>query len=334
MATIIHTCSSILVRPNGIVRYINAVLDLQKKLGHKTIFVTDAKPTQTINADTVIYLNEVSTYVPNMRDGHVWLQPDVDIINQIHQLYQQYNLMADLVVAHDLHSYYAASDNYQDGIFVQHESDVAHPGRYSFIDDEYLTLQKKVVANTNWRVGLVWRDPKFRAKRAIYTPPPFEMDTRPAPEKTRGLLYIGDATERKGAREFMEMARLCGETPTVITHEPDSELFAGADVYSFGLSDRKKMLNLMRQHRVAYIPSKNECMSLAVLECLQYMPVVLDGQYAWTHFHKDAGALVRDGVMIHRTIANHLVHDIEYDQTLIKSYSGNSLQYWRNLSTI
>ena len=334
MATIIHTCSSILVRPNGIVRYINAVLDLQKKLGHKTIFVTDAKPTQTINADTVLYASEESCYVPNMRDGHVWLQMETKLIHDMNKIYNQYKLIADLVVAHDLHSYYAAYGNYTNGVFVQHESDVAHPGRYSFIDDEYLELQKKAVAKTDWRVGLVWRDPDFQAKRAIYTPPPFEMDTRPMPEKTRGLLYIGDATERKGAREFMDMARRLGETPTVITHEPDSELFSGADVHSFALNEREAMLDLMRQHRVAYIPSRNECMSLAVLECLQYMPVVLDAQYAWTHFHKDAGALVREGVMIQRTIANHLVNNIAYDQTLIKSYSGNSLQYWRNLSTI
>ena len=333
MKTIIHTCSSILVRPNGIVRYINAVLDLQKSLGHRTIFVTDAKPTQKINADTIIYSNESSTYVPNMRDGHVWLQPDEVLINQMHELYQQYSLMADLVIAHDLHSYYAAAANYADGIFVQHESDILTPGsRYSFLDDEYLNLQKLVVKNTDWRVGLTVHSTHIKPKRPIYTPSPF-VTTQTTPKRTKGLLYVGDATERKGAREFMAMARMLGETPTVITHEPDEELFAGANVHSFGLSDQKAMYKLMSQHRVAYIPSKNECPGLAVLECLQFMPVVLNGEYAWSEYHKYTGALIRTGKNIYNTLADHLINDITYDKSIINAYSLNSVQYWKNLTT-
>ena len=334
MKTIIHTCSSILVRPNGIVRYINAVLDLQKSMGHKTIFVTDAKPTQTINADSVIYLNDASTYVPNMRNGHVWLQPDDAIIDQMHKLYQQYQLMADLVVAHDLHSYYATSDNYANGVFVQHESDVLTPGlRYSFLDDDYLNLQKLVVANTNWRIGLTVPSTHVKPKRAIYTPSPFTVTGAVKKEKTRGLLYIGDATERKGAREFMDMARQLAVTPTVITHEPDAELFAGADVYTFGLAQQQEMYALMGEHRVAYIPSRNECPGLAVLECLQFMPVVLDGAYAWSEYHKHTGALIRTGQAIYDTLAYHLSTEAVYNRTRLDAYSANSVQYWKNLST-
>ena len=334
MKTIIHTCSSILVRPNGIVRYINAVLDLQKSMGHRTVFVTDAKPTQTIRADTVIYLNEVSTYVPNMRDEHVWLQPDDAIIDQMHQLYQLYQLMADLVVAHDLHSYYAASDNYANGVFVQHESDVLTPGlRYSFLDDDYLNLQKLVVANTNWRIGLTVPSTHVKPKRAIYTPSPFTVTGAVKKEKTRGLLYIGDATERKGAREFMDMARQLAVTPTVITHEPDAELFAGADVYTFGLAQQQEMYALMGEHRVAYMPSRNECPGLAVLECLQFMPVVLNGAYAWSEYHNHTGALIRTGQDIYTTLADHLLNDIVYDRQMLDAYSVNSVQYWKNLST-
>jgi hypothetical protein len=334
MATVIHTCSSILVRPNGIVRYINAVLDLQKSMGYKTIFVTDARPTQTIRADTVLYLNDVSTYRPNMRDGHVWLQPDDAIIKQMHKLYEQYSLMADLVVAHDLHSYYAAADFYANGVFVQHESDVLTPGsRYSFLDDDYLHLQKSVVQNTAWRTGLTVPSTHITPRRPVYTPSPFTVMGEVKKEKTRGLLYIGDATERKGAREFMAMARVLGETPTVITHEPDAEIFAGADVHTFALSQQPEMYELMSEHRVAYIPSRNECPGLAVLECLQFMPVVLDSQHAWTQYHKHTGALLRDGAMIQRTLANHLVNDIAYDRSRLDAYSANTVQLWTNLST-
>lgn len=336
MKTIVHTCSSVLVRPNGIVRYINAVMDLQRSLGHKTIFVTDAKPTQSINADQVYYVHESSEYVPNMRDGHVWLQVEEKLIHDMDKLYTQHKINADLVVAHDLHSYYAAVANYKDGIFVQHESDVLNPGtRYSFLDDDYLSLQKLVVANTDWRVGMVMRDPDIECKRPIYTPPPFDIVNQTISKKSRGLLYIGDSTERKGAREFMNMARKLGVKPTVITHEPDAELFAGADVYTFGLAQRDEMFALMRRHRVAYIPSKNECLSLAVLECLQFMPVVVDKQYAWTKHSEELGIIRLRGKKIEDELKSILSVNNEgsaYNRKLLEVYAMNTKQYWKNLT--
>lgn len=331
---IVHTCSSVLIRPNGIVRYINAVIDLQRSMGHKVIFVTDARPTQTIRANSVLYLNDVSTYRPNMQNGHVWLQTDGDIINQIHQVYEKYALMANLVIAHDLHSYYAAAANYTNGVFVQHESDVLTPGaRYSFLSDEYLELQQLAVKNTQWRVGLSVPSQHIKPQRPVYTPSPFVVTDQVKKQRTRGLLYIGDATERKGAREFMAMARLLGTTPTVITHEPDAEIFAGADVHSFDLSQQQEMYELMSKHRVAYIPSRNECPGLAVLECLQFIPVVLDSQYAWTQYHEHTGALLCTGAMIENTLANHLANDVAYDRKMLDTYSLNSVQLWKNLST-
>jgi len=272
--------------------------------------------------------------VPNWQDGHVWLQPDGALINQMHEVFERYQLLANLVIAHDLHSYHAAAANYSNGIFVQHESDILNAGaRYSFLNDEYLRLQKLAVQNTHWRVGLNVPSTNISPRRPVYTPAPFVVTDQVKPQPTRGLLYIGDATERKGAREFMAMARVLGVTPTVITHEPDAELFAGADVHTFALSQQAEMYALMSQHRVAYIPSRNECPGLAVLECLQFMPVVLDSQYAWTQYHKHTGALLRDGVMIQRTLANHLVHDIPYDRSRLDAYSANSIQFWKNLST-
>ena len=329
---IVHTCSSVLVRPNGIVRYINAVMDLQKYMGHRVIFVTDAKPTQKINCNEIHYANETSRYVPNMQDGHVWLQMDSQLIKDMHDLHNHLGIVADLVVAHDLHSYYAA--DYPNGIFIQHETDVLTPGiRYSFLDDEYLELQRLVVENTNWRIGLTVPSTHVKPRRPVYTPSPFVVTGEVKKEKTRGLLYVGDATERKGAREFMEMARRLGTTPTVITHDHDANLFAGADVYSFGLAQQQEMYELMSEHCVAYIPSRNECPGLAVLECLQFMPVVLDGSYAWTQYHQYTGALIRQGEEIYNTLADHLRNDVAYDRQMLDAYSLNSVQYWKNLTT-
>ena len=331
---IIHTCSSILIRPNGIVRYINAVIDLQRKLGHYVVFVSDSKPSQVINAHQVMYDSTMSYYRPNMRDGHVWLQYDTGIKAQIRSALDCYG-GADLVVAHDLHSFEAAREFTDNGIFVQHETDILTAGaRYSYMDDEYIAQQFDAVNSTeNWRVGMTVASTNIQPKNPVGAPCPLELaDMWPVKYKTRDLLYIGDASERKGAREFMAIARDLGVTPTVITHERDTELFDGANVYSFDLTQKKEMYHLMAQHKVAYIPSKNECPGLGVIECLQFMPVVVDGQYAWTNYVSDVGADVKTGADIKTTIQQHIDNPGLYSRDRVDQWAEQARIQWTTLS--
>jgi hypothetical protein len=333
--TIVHACSSVLIRPNGIVRYMNAVMDLQRSWGHNVIFISDARPTQPIHADTVLFTNEVSTYVPNFRDGHVWLQIDEKLPQQITSACKQMRVFADLIIAHDIHSYLGLMPVFSNGIFIQHESDVLTCGsRYSFLSDEYLAQQMEIVNNTQWCIGMNVDSSNISPLRPVYTPMPFMPVTMPFMPKSKGLLYMGDATDRKGAREFMAVATQLGVTPTVITHEPDSNLFAGADVYTFGLDQQIEMYELMAQHKVAFISSKNECPGLVVLECLQFMPVVVDSQYLWTRYLKELDVKRVTGADIVSTIRELLARDDtpgHYDSSL-HTWSDNARKLWRNLS--
>jgi hypothetical protein len=334
MKTIVHTCSSVLVRPNGIVRYINAVMALQRSLGHHVIFVTDVKPTQQIDADEIIYIRNDSTYMPGERDGHPWLRVAPGTVHNIKLAFCRLDVEPDLVVAHDLHSFLACEDKFRDGIFVQHESDVYHAGaRYSFLSDEYLQEQIDTVNTTGWRIGLNVPTTNVAPYRPVYTPMPFTVVPQPNIERTRGLLYIGDATERKGAREFMAVAQALGVTPTVITHDADAKLFAGADVYTFALPQREEMYTLMAQHRVAYVPSRNECPGLAALECLQFMPVVVDSQYAWTQCLADLGVIQATGAEAIAVIDGLLKTYTPHDRKLLEIWARNNQQLWTNLST-
>jgi len=335
MKTIVHTCSSVLLRPNGITRYINTVIDLQRSMGHRVLFVTDAKPTQTINTDETLYCNILSAYEPNWRDGHVWLQVEHQVADDVREAFTKLDVEPDLVVAHDLHSYLGAVTEFRDGIFVQHESDLMNAdGRYSFLSDEYLAAQVDIANTTNWRIGMCAPySHNVKPQRPVHTPSPFTPANYNNTEKTQGLLYVGDTTDRKGAREFMAMAQQLGVTPTVITHETDALLFAGANVVSFGLDQRDAMFELMSQHRVAYLPSKNECFSMAVLECLQFMPVVVDGQYEWTEHVEALGAVRPTGAEILPTIDGLLKTTAPYDRQLLELWSQRSNQLWINLST-
>lgn len=331
---IIHACSSLLVRPNGIVRYINAVIDLQRSQGHYVVFVTDAKPSETINASQIRYSTDQSMYKPNCKDGHVWLQYDNFIADQIEEAAAAY-ADADLVIAHDLHSYEALSRHYNDGIFVQHESDVLTAGsRYSYLDDEYISAQIAVVNSSRWRIGLTVNSTNIAPLRSVHTPCPMTLAAFPAAiNRTKGLLYVGDASDRKGAKEFMTLARAIGVTPTVVSHEADDELFAGADVHSFTLTNKDRMFALMAQHRVAYIPSKNECPGLAALECAQFMPVVVDGQYEWTKYVTDLGVRVETNSNIKDVIQFYLGNPAAYTRQPLEIWAKNAQQLWTNLST-
>jgi hypothetical protein len=335
--TIVHSCSSSLVRPNGIVRYINSVIDLQKSWGHRVIFVSDAKPTESISADEIVYTNEESSYSPwNPNKPHVDgdlpdLHIDNNLVAQLRNAFRKLDVEPDLVIVHDLHSYLAA--DFEDGIFVQHESDVLYPGkRNSYMSDQWVAAQIDVVQNTQWRIGSVIRNPVIQAQRMIYTPPPFTPVDYNS-EKTRGLLYIGQSREAKGAPEFMRMSRKLGLRPVVITHDIDDTLFNGAEVHSFNLSQRAEMFKLMSTCSAAYIPSKNECFSLAVLECLQFMPTIVDSQYEWTQHVQEVGAILATGAALPAVIDAQLKNMQPHDRRLLEIYSTNSRQYWRNLST-
>lgn len=330
--TIIHTCSSVLIRPNGIVRYINTVIAQQKALGHTVLFVTDAAPTQHIVADQIVYANEVSTYVPNWKGDHVWLQFDPAISNSIKDVYTDTVKQADLVISHDLHSYMALKDLVDNGIFIQHESDVLTPNsRWSYLSDEYLAMQIDMVNSSNWRIGNTVASQHIKPPRSVYSPIPFTEIPKMNTPKTKGLLYVGDTSERKGAREFMAVARELGVQPTVITHDYDDKLFADADVHSFALNQRDEMYYLMSQHRVAYISSRNECPGLVVPECLQFMPVVVNSDHKWTEFVKGMGAVLVPGVEIVDTLDDLLYDTFAHDRRPLESWAWHSRQIWNNL---
>lgn len=329
---IVHACSSVLVRPNGIVRYINTVMDFQKQMGHDVAFVTDSHPTQRIHTDAIFHARESSTYVPNFQDGHVWLQIDQDVISQIKQAHDNMPLPVDLIIAHDLHSYLALREH--GGIFIQHESDVLNRnGRYSFLSDEYLEMQIACMDDPQWRMGFTSRRDELMGSNGLLAPIPFEPRRSGAAERTRGLLYVGDSTERKGAGEFMSMARDLGVRPVVITHDPDSEIFNGAEIHSFALEQKDEMMAVMATCCVAYLPSRNETLCLAALECMQFMPVVVNLEHEWTSALEEPGAFRIATRHRKRVLGDFLAGDgTNPRHTQLMDWCQKSRQTWADIS--
>lgn len=339
MKHIIHTCSSALVRPNGIVRYINCALDARRDC--KQTFVSDSKPTQHINTADIVYVNEHSSYTPNFVNGLPNLQVEQSVIDTIAQLAE--GVLANdwhKVIAHDLMSFLAferviPKTRHKDLLFVQHESDINnYPERYSYLSDAYLKLQVDTLARTHATVAVpVWRKSTVvnAARNTKFLPVPFAPVRKEdyARIKTHDVLYMGDASDRKNAREFMRLVTENNLKGLVITHEPDAELFKGVDVHTFGLDQRDEMYNTMNTARVAYIPSKNECPGLVVLECLQFMPVILCKEYAWTQETIVFGGRPRSNpdMVIKRKLNNPQAHN----RTDLDKWCKRAQTIWQKL---
>lgn len=340
---ILHVCSSVLLRPNGIVRSMCDSIELQLNPahskhvhpGHNIRIVTDSCPTQQLPDVPTYWLTETSSYVPNMHPTrpHVWLQVDYALVDKLEGLLKDHIDWADLIIVYDLHAYLAASKLSDKGVFIQYESDVLNQTqRHSYISDEYLALQISIVndPNNTWHMGMTIDPTDVTPRLSISTPPPFNTTYMERPKEKRGLLYIGEATERKGAKEFMDMARRLNVVPTVITWDKDAEVFKGANVYRFELHQKKEMLKLISEHSVAFFPNKNECPCIAVLECLQYMPVVVNKDYAWTRCLKKYGVEILGGDDIYNFLKHRLANPNQQHPLLLLTMEvKRALKTWK-----
>jgi hypothetical protein len=131
----------------------------------------------------------------------------------------------------------------------------------------------------------------------------------------------------------MNMAHKLKVKPTVITHDRDAELFAGADIYTFSLDKQAAMYHLMDECNVAYISSKNECWSIAVLECLQFMPVVVNNTYRWTSYLQDIGVHAVAPENIEMVLEHFLQSQTNDNRQLLDIWCRNSQLFWQNLTT-
>ena len=117
---------------------------------------------------------------------------DPTVSHDVEMAFRRLDVEPDLVIAHDLHSFLGCEDIFRDGIFVQHESDVMNgDGRYSFLSDEYLKEQIRLVNTTGWRVGMCAPSShQIDPYRPVYTPPPFTLGPYWVTKKTRDLLPL------------------------------------------------------------------------------------------------------------------------------------------------
>lgn len=337
MKTIIHTCSSALLRPNGITRYINAAIDSRKLVNQ--LFITDSKPTQTISPRAAtIWQSATTLYAPNFRDGVPDLQLDWAVVDAIAELLK-IQIQRDhwqRIITHCALSTMAAlrvvpRHRHRDIIFIQHESDIMnYPQRWSYLSLSWLEQQQQLITQENITVGLPIMNTNSlldRIPHKLYTPPPFVPQQPEGVEKVYDCVYIGDATVRKNAREFVQICREHNLKGLAITHDPDAELFHGVDTRSFLLDQQRELYLSIESARTAYIASLNECMPLVMLECLQFVPTVVNAARPWTQHVGDCGAIITNTPELTiKQLQNH-----SYDPTQFHKWCGKAQKIWQNI---
>ena len=93
------------------------------------------------------------------------------------------------------------------------------------------------------------------------------------------------------------------------------------------------MFKLISECKVAFIPSKNVCFSLVILECAQFIPTVVDSQYHWTEHVEDLGVLRATGAELYAVIDAELKSTVPYDRRTLEIWAHRSQELWINLTT-
>ena len=83
----------------------------------------------------------------------------------------------------------------------------------------------------------------------------------------------------------------------------------------------------------SFVPSKNECFSLAILECAQFIPTIVDSQYQWTEHVEDLGVRRATGVELRAVIDAELKSTTPYNRRALEQWARRSRELWINLST-
>jgi hypothetical protein len=341
MKTIVHVAGNMLLRPNGISRYIRSCADYGKSINQEHVLLSDSKPHDYLSKNiTTFYDTEADLYSGlgmHPTNDHVWLAPDNNVVEQLKQVVAQWAASTDakriVYVSHDYHAAQALEQLAPSAtriVHVNHESDIQFTNyRFSYVNDDWISGHTKLFSETNNFVGLVNRNGDIVAKNPLFLPMPWKKVKHNITHKREGLVYIGDSSYRKGVDRFLNVAKQLDTKVTIISHD-DSPMFEGFNRVSFDLDEYDDMLALVSQHKCAYIPARGESLCLAAFEALTVTNLVLP-QERWTYEASLAGATVVKEEMAASAVEKALSSKMAPITLLVQDYKKRANQIWARL---
>lgn len=272
-----HLLASPLLRPNGIVEFIRALIE---HTGGE--LVTDAEPAEPVQLPYQKLRPVQSVYLPitlnkdfgNGLEPHPWLHWDEYVYRDMIKVAER--LPAGVAVfTHCAISEAACQAVGIKTVFVQHESDVYYPSaRLSYLSDHWLDKHRELM-----RCGTVGLTMPATAamvcKETVPVPYPlsFAQLTKTADEGD--VVAFFDTSYRKGWDRYLAWWEANGKPETtVITRQADPRWPAEWKRRAFMTNETAQKLQCIRNHKRAFVPSRSEVTCLALLECMSQVPTM------------------------------------------------------------
>lgn len=276
-----HLLASPLLRPNGIVEFIRAMIEANggELWTNKTVPDSIGVPYKVPGPGVIKYAPTMKTTDwGNGPEVHPWLEWTAEVKRMASDMAR---LIKDLpsdatIYTHCAISEAGAQSAGRKSIFVQHESDIYYPeNRLSYLADDWLAEHRLLMHNATIGATMPPTD-AMAYHAAVDLPYPAQHRLLDKTDYAGDVVAFFDGSYRKGWDRYLRWwsRNGCPRT-TVITKEPDTRWPSAWQTHGFAPSATAAKLQMIRNHCRAFVPSRSEVTCLALLECMSQVPTMV-----------------------------------------------------------
>lgn len=343
MSRILFSCNAVLVRNNGIVRFMIDAARILRRAGHTVDFVTDNITEIDIAQEYDNYYapHDNAVYPDLIRNGlpHILYLPHIS--NRIRDVFREQasNNLYDIVIGNDVHSTSAFVDLGINVIHYTHTAALLGEKNYTFLSDSYLQMEKEVMQYCRVGVPTQYMVDKFADFDTVHLGLPLDnWQTYYSDDVTdrQGVLFLGEGSLRKGADTFVNVMRqldLPVRLAISATPEEDFSSLENTVKAQFLPHEEAQKINFIKQSRLMYFPSRSETVSYSVMESLLSQPVLISKNYEWNVNARELGAIEvddDDAVEVIQKIYNQ--DYLNYSPDRVVEYLERTNEQWNNLA--
>lgn len=342
MSRVLFACNAVLVRNNGIVRFMIDAARILRRAGHVVDFITDNTTVIDIapEYDNCYQPCATAVYPSLVRDGLPYILYLPHITNRIRDVFREQasHHDYDLVISNDVHSTSAFVDLGMDVIHYMHTAALLGEKNYTFLSDSYLQMEKQVMQYCRVGVPTQYMLHKFAALDAVHLGLPldrWQMYHSDDLNDRQGVLFLGEGTHRKGADTFVNVMRkldLPVRLAVSATPEEDFAALNNTVKAQFQPHQEQQKADFIKQSRLMYFPSRSETVSYSVMESLLSQPVLISKNYEWNINAQELGAVEADDATASAAIHTIYHEDyLEYSPNGVIEYLQRTDEQWKNL---
>ena len=343
MSRILFACNAVLVRNNGIVRFMIDAARILRHAGHTVDFVTDNVTEIDITQEYDNYYQplDAARYPDLVRNGlpHILYLPHIS--NRIRDVFREQasHNHYDVIIGNDVHSTSAFVDLGMNVVHYTHTSALLGEKNYTFLSDSYVQMEKEVMQYCRVGVPTQYMVNKFTDLDTVHLGVPldnWQMYYNDDLTDRKGVLFLGEGTLRKGADTFVDvMSKLDLPVRLAVSATPEEDFSTLTNVTKtqFHPHEEAQKVNFIKQSRLMYFPSRSEVCSYSVVESLLSQPVLISKNYEWNNNARELGAMEVDDSDAVNVIQRVYHRDyVDYSPNRVVEYLERTTEQWKNLA--